>query len=149
MPSRDYQLGSFAYEPRVLSIAGWYVNLQYEEPLVSEHQDLADAARQEIEQMEAVLASRQAGLHQLVWWRRVERVTCTCGLVLRSVERFLEPLGHLDQQAWRPATEVVVHLPYDEAPYLAACQLCGEQQRDENLPPAHVWAAAHVCRSTE
>ena len=141
---RDYELGGFVYDARVLAASSWYVNVQHEAPLVLGLDDELD--RQVVADLAAIAEifdSRADGIHRPVRWAKVDRLVCTCALLVRSAERLATPLGHLDVRM-RPARTVVVELP--ESPrYLAACQECGASQQHDDVAAAREWTGEHTC----
>ncbi|MGZ8736308.1 MAG: hypothetical protein ACXWW7_04000 [Nocardioides sp.] len=142
---RDYVLGGFAYDARVLAASSWYLNLQLEQPLVFGHDEVADdQVEQEFAALRDVFEARAREIHQLVWWHRVRRPVCTCGLVVRSVERLADPVGHLDQQRWTPARVVVVKVDDGSSAFVSGCQVCRDQCRTDDLEGAWHWLRDHT-----
>lgn len=145
---RDYALGGFAYDARVLAAISWSLNLQLEQPLVFGHDEVGDdQLEQEVTALRDVFEARAQDIHQLVWWHRVHRPVCTCGLVVRSMERLADPVGHLDQQRWKPALVVVVKVDDDQSAFVSGCQTCREQCRSDQLSDAQHWSRNHTCRA--
>jgi hypothetical protein len=143
---RDYVLAGFTYDARVLAAASWHLNLQLEQPLVFGIDEVVDhQIEQEVAALREVFEARADDLHQLVWWQRVRRPVCTCGLVVRSMELLGEPVGHLDQQRWTPAPAVVVKVDDGQSVYVSACQGCRELSRTDDLGSARRWLDEHVC----
>ncbi|ACZ29282.1 hypothetical protein Xcel_0243 [Xylanimonas cellulosilytica DSM 15894] len=142
---KDYDLDGFLYDARVLAAQCCYLNLQHQAPLVlgefgpdADHQietDLAGYAE--------ILDSRADGIHRPVRVRDVNRLVCTCALVVRTEDRFREPAGHLDA-CCRPARTVIVDLGGDTE-IIAACQGCGASTTVTDLRLARSWAAEHAC----
>lgn len=142
---KDYELAGFLYDARVVSASSWYLNLQHEAPLV-----LGELGEETDRQIEADLAAyaeifdaRADGIHRPVHLRGVDRLVCTCALVVRTVSRFRKPAGHLDAR-WRLARTIVVDLA-DGGDILAACQECGTSTRHTDVGEAQQWAAKHTC----
>jgi hypothetical protein len=142
---KDYELGGFLYDARVLGAPSWYVNLQHEAPLV-----LGVLGPETDRQIEADLAayaeifdSRADGIHRPVRLRDVDRLVCTCALVVRTDDRFREPVGHLDVRC-QPARSVIIDLGGDTE-IIFACQACGTSADMTDLPLARGWAADHTC----
>ena len=144
---RDYDLAGFCYDARVVCASSWYLVAQHQAPLV-----LGEFGEDADRQIEAELAayaeicdSRADGIHRPVSLEKVDRLVCTCGLVVRTLERFADPVGHLDVRC-RMARALVVKL--DDRDYFAACQSCGARTDDVGLVAATAWVSAHQCDET-
>lgn len=141
---QDYSLFGFTYDGKVLAAPAWYLVAQEADPLVRGLNGESERAiEEEFEWLGAIFRARAQGIHQPVRWAGVDRLVCVCGLVVRSLQRWIDPLGHLDPVTWKPADVVVVRMSEFEPKFLAACQTCGEQFRATSLEAARAWS--HSC----
>ena len=146
---RDYQLGPFHYDARVLALTSTYINHQYEMPLVWGLLGNDDELEQDDAEMAAIIEARAVDVHHLVEWRRLQegRPVCTCGLVMSDPTMLIAPEGHLDQHRWRPVGQVVTRLPGAGAGFRAACQVCRVGEGYDDIADARSWVDSHACPS--
>lgn len=136
--ARDYRIQGFFYDALVLGAYG-HMLAAYEAAVLVEDPDL-DA---EIAALEALFDARGERVHEVVWWSLIDRVVCTCGLVMGDVIRQDDTVGHLDLLRMRLAGVVVLRTP--EGAW-AACQHCtGRSEPSDDLAPARAWEREHRC----
>ncbi len=139
---RDYDLHGLKYDGRVVAAQAWYLQHQHEVNLLPD--DLRTECERDLRELSGIFEGRAQRLHEPVRWRAIDRLVCTCSLVVRTDARFETPVGHLDPIRWEPVRTVVVRSQSDGG-HLAACQICGTRSPVGGPVEGHDWCARHSC----
>lgn len=134
---RDYDLYGFRYDAMVLAAHSHYLNARYAATLVDD-----PGLEAELTALKAIFDARAEGVHEIVWWSLIDRVVCTCGLVMTSAIRQDDVVGHLDFLRYELAGTILTRTPEGS---FAACQHCTLRSGYDELGLLREWQAEHVC----